>query len=91
MNNICIDNELLTLVVVTVMHRNRMQDEIDKVRDVSLSELRDPAKDEDRVQEDNWLVLIGICTHLGNGCSDAHYRCLYSYIFVASIDTSVSF
>lgn len=42
-----------------------MQEEIDNVREVNVSELRDPAKDEDRVKEDNWLVLIGICTHLG--------------------------
>lgn len=45
--------------------RHRVQEEIDTVRDVDMSELRDPAKDEERVQEDNWLVLIGICTHLG--------------------------
>ena len=27
--------------------------------------MRDPAKDEDRVQKPEWLVLEGICTHLG--------------------------
>lgn len=47
-------------------YRHRTQDEIDAVRDVNVAELRDPAKDEDRVKEDDWLVLLGICTHLGN-------------------------
>ncbi|KAF6031052.1 UQCRFS1 [Bugula neritina] len=45
--------------------RHRVQEEIDAVRDVNVSELRDPCPDEERVQEDNWLVIIGICTHLG--------------------------
>ena len=53
----------INLIIVT--NRHRVQDEIDTVRDVNLAELRDPAKDEERVLEDNWLVLIGICTHLG--------------------------
>jgi len=27
--------------------------------------MRDPAKDKDRAQKEEWLVMIGICTHLG--------------------------
>ena len=27
--------------------------------------LKDPAIDDDRVKKDEWLVLVGICTHLG--------------------------
>ena len=34
---------------------------------MSLSDLKDPEKDEDRVKEgkDEWLVMLGVCTHLG--------------------------
>jgi len=45
--------------------RHRSEDEVKKVRDVPLAELRDPQEDQVRVQKDNWLVIIGICTHLG--------------------------
>jgi len=47
------------------LFRHRSQEEIDEVRSVNVAELRDPQKDEVRVQEDKWLVLLGICTHLG--------------------------
>ena len=30
-----------------------------------MTELRDPESDEERVQRPEWLVVIGICTHLG--------------------------
>lgn len=29
------------------------------------SKLLEPMKDEDRVQKDEWLVVMGVCTHLG--------------------------
>jgi len=45
--------------------RHRVQDEIDTVREVPVETLRDPEKDEDRIKEDKWLVIIGVCTHLG--------------------------
>ena len=59
--------------------RNRTEQEIEEARTVELSALPDesarndllpeatPAEDANRVKEgkDNWLVLIGICTHLG--------------------------
>lgn len=46
---------------------NRTQKKIEEARDVRLSELIDPEADQDRVKpgHDNWLVTIGICTHLG--------------------------
>jgi ubiquinol-cytochrome c reductase iron-sulfur subunit len=46
---------------------HRTQKEIDEARAVDVDTLRDPQKDEDRVKpkHDEWLVLIGICTHLG--------------------------
>jgi len=45
--------------------RHRSQDEIDQVRAVTVGELRDPERDEDRVKHERYLVLIGVCTHLG--------------------------
>lgn len=45
--------------------RHRSQDEIEDVRAVDLSTLRDPQHDDARVQKPEWLVLIGVCTHLG--------------------------
>jgi ubiquinol-cytochrome c reductase iron-sulfur subunit len=58
--------------VVTVKWRgkpifisHRTPKEIELARAAPLSELRDPATDESRVQKPEWLILIGICTHLG--------------------------
>jgi ubiquinol-cytochrome c reductase iron-sulfur subunit len=46
---------------------HRTQKEIDEARAVDLDSLLDPQADQDRVKKghDQWLVLIGICTHLG--------------------------
>jgi ubiquinol-cytochrome c reductase iron-sulfur subunit len=48
-----------------VFVRNRTPEEIKEARAVPLSELRDPQTDQARVKKDNWLVLVGVCTHLG--------------------------
>ena len=48
-----------------VFIKRRTQDEIDKARSVSLDELKHPEKDEDRAKNPEWLVMLGICTHLG--------------------------
>ena len=48
-----------------VFIKRRTQEEIDKARSVSLEELKHPEKDEDRVKNPEWLVMLGICTHLG--------------------------
>lgn len=45
--------------------RHRTAAEIEKERSVDLSTLRDPQTDDSRVQKSEWLVLLGICTHLG--------------------------
>ncbi|RKP22153.1 cytochrome Bc1 complex with Stigmatellin [Rozella allomycis CSF55] len=45
--------------------RHRTEDDIKLANDVDLSTLRDPQSDSDRVQKPEWLVMIGICTHLG--------------------------
>lgn len=58
--------------VVTVKWRgkpvfisHRTPKEIEEARAVPLSELRDPESDESRVQNPEWLVVVGVCTHLG--------------------------
>ncbi len=48
-----------------VFIRRRTADEIAVARDVPVSDLPDPQIDADRVQKDEWLVMVGICTHLG--------------------------
>ncbi|KAK0536566.1 ubiquinol--cytochrome-c reductase catalytic subunit rip1, partial [Tilletia horrida] len=48
-----------------VFVRHRTQDEIEEARKVDVSKLRDPEKDEDRTQKPEWLVMLGVCTHLG--------------------------
>ncbi len=45
--------------------RRRTASEVDAAKNVKLAELKDPQSDADRVQKPEWLVLIGICTHLG--------------------------
>jgi len=45
--------------------RHRTEEEIERERAVDLSTLRDPESDEDRTKEPEWLVLLGVCTHLG--------------------------
>jgi ubiquinol-cytochrome c reductase iron-sulfur subunit len=39
--------------------------EIKAAQDVDISTLRDPQKDSDRVKKPEWLIVVGVCTHLG--------------------------
>ena len=50
-----------------VFIRRRTVEEIKAAQDVDLNGLRDPEKDSQRVKagKEEWLVTIGICTHLG--------------------------
>jgi ubiquinol-cytochrome c reductase iron-sulfur subunit len=48
-----------------VFIRRRTEEEIAEARAVKMEDLIHPEKDEDRVKKDEWLVMIGICTHLG--------------------------
>jgi ubiquinol-cytochrome c reductase iron-sulfur subunit len=47
--------------------RHRTPKEITEAQNVKMDELRDPQTDKSRVKagHDQWIVLIGICTHLG--------------------------
>lgn len=44
---------------------HRTAEEIEAARSVPLDELRDPEPDEVRAQRPEWLIVVGICTHLG--------------------------
>ncbi len=48
-----------------VFIKRRTEEEIAKARQVDLKELKDPEKDEVRAKNPEWLVIVGICTHLG--------------------------
>lgn len=48
-----------------VFIRHRTAAEIEEARAVDVGDLPDPQTDEDRVVEPEWLVLVGVCTHLG--------------------------
>jgi len=48
-----------------VFIRRRTQDEITEARSVKMEELKHPEKDEDRAKDPEWLVMVGVCTHLG--------------------------
>tara|TARA_Y100000590_G_scaffold91872_1_gene103799 strand:+ start:4260 stop:4907 length:648 start_codon:yes stop_codon:yes gene_type:complete len=48
-----------------VFIRKRTNDEILEASNVDLESLPDPATDSKRVQKPEWLVLVGVCTHLG--------------------------
>ena len=48
-----------------VFIKRRTPDEISDAKKVNLEDLKHPEKDEDRVKKEEWLVMLGICTHLG--------------------------
>ncbi|MBB4199151.1 ubiquinol-cytochrome c reductase iron-sulfur subunit [Rhodoblastus sphagnicola] len=48
-----------------VFIRHRSPEEIKAAVDVDVGSLRDPQADSTRVQKPEWLIVIGICTHLG--------------------------
>jgi len=48
---------------VFIDHRTPKQ--IERAEAVKLAELVDPQADKDRVKKAEWLVMVGVCTHLG--------------------------
>ena len=70
-----------------VFIKRRTETEISEAQAVNLKELKHPEKDADRVKKPEWLVMMGICSHLGcvplsdkgeyNGwfcpCNGSHY------------------
>ncbi len=45
--------------------KHRSQKEIDDAINVEVKDLPDPENDEERVKNPKYLVLVGVCTHLG--------------------------
>ena len=45
--------------------RRRTKEEILEAKNVNIKSLSDPIDDSERVQKEEWLVLVGVCTHLG--------------------------
>lgn len=48
-----------------VFVRHRTEQMIEEAQDVDVSSLPDPQTDDERVQKPEWLILVGVCTHLG--------------------------
>ncbi|AFK56764.1 ubiquinol-cytochrome c reductase iron-sulfur subunit [Tistrella mobilis] len=48
-----------------VFIRHRTEKEIEEARAVNVADLPDPQPDADRVEKPEWLVVVGVCTHLG--------------------------
>jgi len=48
-----------------VFIRHRSEGDIKAARDVDVTKLPDPVPDSARVKKPEWLVVVGVCTHLG--------------------------
>lgn len=48
-----------------VFIRHRTPEDIKAAQAVALTDLPDPQTDEARVKKPEWLIMVGICTHLG--------------------------
>ena len=48
-----------------VFIKRRTENEVKSARNINLEELPHPETDKKRVIKDEWLVVVGICTHLG--------------------------
>jgi ubiquinol-cytochrome c reductase iron-sulfur subunit len=48
-----------------VFIRHRTPEEIEEAQAVDVSSLRDPQTDADRTMKPEWIVMMGVCTHLG--------------------------
>ena len=48
-----------------VFIKRRTQEEINEAQNIKMTDLKDPQNDKDRVKKPEWLVMVGVCTHLG--------------------------
>ena len=48
-----------------VFIRKRTAEEIETANSVNIADLPDPIEDAKRVQKPEWLIMVGVCTHLG--------------------------
>ena len=63
---------ILVLIIVFILDFTdifstffRTPEEVEREEAVDITKLRDCQHDSERVKEKEWLILIGICTHLG--------------------------
>ncbi len=62
-----------------VFVRHRSDAEIKAANDVNLADLKDPQPDAKRVTKPEWLIVLGVCTHLG--CVPLGYQGEYGGYF----------
>ncbi|CAR30823.1 hypothetical protein ZYGR_0P01250 [Zygosaccharomyces rouxii] len=48
-----------------VFIRHRTSAEVQEANEVQMAALKDPQTDADRTKDPQWLIMLGICTHLG--------------------------
>ncbi|KAL5724516.1 quinol--cytochrome-c reductase [Ranunculus cassubicifolius] len=48
-----------------VFIRRRTEEDISLANSVDVGSLRDPQQDSERVKDPEWLIVVGVCTHLG--------------------------
>ncbi|VDK67377.1 unnamed protein product [Anisakis simplex] len=48
-----------------VFVKHRTAHEIEEMKAINISQLRHPESDSQRVKRAEWLVVVGVCTHLG--------------------------
>lgn len=48
-----------------VFIRRRTEDDVKLANSVDVGSLRDPQQDSERVKNPEWLIVVGVCTHLG--------------------------
>mgnify|MGYP003297635847 CR=1 FL=1 len=68
-----------------VFIRRRTQEEISQAKSVKMEELKHPEKDEDRAKNPEWLVMLGVCTHLG--CVPLNDKGAVSYTHLRAHET----
>jgi len=60
--------------------RHRTAEEIAREQAVTPASLRDPELDTDRCKRPEWLVVLGVCTHLGQCFTVTAVTIQYSFI-----------
>ena len=58
--------------------RHRTPEQIARMEAVSMDDLRDKEPDSQRVQRPEWLIILGICSHLGMSL----FMCSNIYIYI---------
>ena len=74
-----------------VFIRHRTPDEIEEAKSTDWKSLRDPESDDTRAKKPEWLVMLGVCTHLGcvpiGEAGDFGGWCVIPNVFPSSISS----